>query len=415
MILDLCASTRDWITRSPSRLEIEDFAGWLKGERYTDFVCDRHLRRLLLLLPRLSRDGGCRAYSDAQLDLVFGAERFPQSRLERFAASRRVYRRFLIARDRFRQDQGSDRFAPLRSDYARYLVELRGLSRSSRGHHAQEVADFLVRGMRPRQQLRTLCHADVERFIQIRSQETSRHSMQHTVGILRSFLRYIYHAGLIPAPLDSLDTPRVHRGELPPRALPWRSVRTLLGSIDRRSKSGWRDLCILHLIAYYGLRPSEVVALRLDSIDWDTGVLNVCQLKTRSDLLLPLAPPTLRLLSKYLIHCRKGHGTTHNELFLRARCPSGRLEHFAVGDIFRKRAREAGLQITNKHVYRLRHTFAMRLLTRGVGIKAIGDVLGHRSLEGTCAYLRLDVGMLRDVALPVPRVGTLAHRGASHA
>jgi site-specific recombinase XerD len=47
----------------------------------------------------------------------------------------------------------------------------------------------------------------------------------------------------------------------------------------------------------------------------------------------------------------------------------------------------------------------MRLLTRGVGIKAIGDVLGHRSFYGTSAYLRLDMAMLRDVALDVPTVG----------
>lgn len=415
MTLDLCASTRDWIVRSPSRQEIQDFANWLKAELYTDYVCDRHLRRLLLLLPRLSPDGRLRSYSNAQLDRVFDAERHPQSRLYCFAASRRVYRRFLVARGRFRENQARDRFAGLRRDYARYLVELRGLSRSSRGHHAQEVSDFLIRGLRRRQQLRSLCRADIERFIQVRSQETSRHSMQHTVGILRSFLRYIHHAGLIPAPLDSLDTPRVHRGELPPRALPWRSVRTLLASIDRRSKSGWRDLCILHLIACYGLRPSEVVALGLDSIDWDAGLLHVRQLKTRSDLVLPLAPPTLRLLRNYLTGCRNGQGTTHSELFLRARCPSGRLEHYAVGDIFQKRAGEAGLQITNKHVYRLRHTFAMRLLTRGVGVKAIGDVLGHRSLEGTCAYLRLDVDMLRDVALPVPRARAVANQGARHA
>ena len=50
----------------------------------------------------------------------------------------------------------------------------------------------------------------------------------------------------------------------------------------------------------------------------------------------------------------------------------------------------------------LRHTFAMRLLSRGVGMKAIGDVLGHHSFYGTSAYLRLDVAMLRGVALPVP-------------
>jgi integrase/recombinase XerD len=51
----------------------------------------------------------------------------------------------------------------------------------------------------------------------------------------------------------------------------------------------------------------------------------------------------------------------------------------------------------------------MRLLTRGVGIKAIGDVLGHRSFYGTSAYLRLDMAMLRDVALDVPTVG--GHHG----
>ena len=49
----------------------------------------------------------------------------------------------------------------------------------------------------------------------------------------------------------------------------------------------------------------------------------------------------------------------------------------------------------------------MRLLERGVGIKAIGDVLGHRGLESTCVYLRLQLDALRDVALPLPRAADL--------
>jgi DHA1 family tetracycline resistance protein-like MFS transporter len=47
--------------------------------------------------------------------------------------------------------------------------------------------------------------------------------------------------------------------------MPWPSVLKLLRSIDRATRNGWRDLTILHLLAYYGLRPSEVVALRLES------------------------------------------------------------------------------------------------------------------------------------------------------
>jgi integrase/recombinase XerD len=176
----------------------------------------------------------------------------------------------------------------------------------------------------------------------------------------------------------------------------------LLRSIKCTDHAGWRDLCILHLIAYYGLRPSEVVALRLDSIDWERELLQVHQSKTASRLTLPLAEHTLRLLRAYLKDGRPPNASDTPMLFIRVRCPWIPLERTATGDIFRKRMLEAGLPDCGKHVYRLRHTFAMRLLARGVGMKAIGDVLGHHSFYGTSAYLRLDVTMLRGVALSVP-------------
>jgi site-specific recombinase XerD len=192
-------------------------------------------------------------------------------------------------------------------------------------------------------------------------------------------------------------------------------VKALLASIDRRSKAGWRDFCILHLISHYGLRPSEIVTIRVDAIDWNTGILHVYQCKTSTDLVLPLAQPTLQLLRSYLRSERSQNGGLHRELFLRARCPYGPLERYAINNLYQKRIRESGLPLLGTSVYCLRHTFAMRLLSRGVGVKLIGDVLGHRSLEGTCAYLRLDIAMLRDVALAVPRPSNSKRQGARHA
>jgi site-specific recombinase XerD len=87
---------------------------------------------------------------------------------------------------------------------------------------------------------------------------------------------------------------------------------------------------------------------------------------------------------------------------LRARSPAGPLRHYAVLNVFEKRARLSGLPLAGSSSYCLRHAFAMRLLKRGVGVKAIGDLLGHHSLEATCVYLRVDTDMLREVALPVP-------------
>jgi len=75
----------------------------------------------------------------------------------------------------------------------------------------------------------------------------------------------------------------------------------------------------------------------------------------------------------------------------------------AIAGIFRRRVKDADLPLAGYSPYGLRHGFAMRLLQRGVGIKAIGDLMGHRNLESTSSYLRLDTDALREVALPVPR------------
>lgn len=57
---------------------------------------------------------------------------------------------------------------------------------------------------------------------------------------------------------------------------------------------------------------------------------------------------------------------------------------YAVTDIFTKRTDESGLPINGHSAYSPRHAFAMRLLARGVGLKAIGDLLGHRCLGTMC-------------------------------
>jgi integrase len=100
--------------------------------------------------------------------------------------------------------------------------------------------------------------------------------------------------------LDIIDSPRTYRDELPPRALAWNLVLKLLRSIDRSDPLGCRDHAMLYLMAYYGLRPSEVVTLMLTSIDWANQTLRVEQCKTRSLLVLPLSNQTLRVLKRYL-------------------------------------------------------------------------------------------------------------------
>jgi integrase/recombinase XerD len=401
MNIVLRPSTRRMIEQSPASTEARSFIEWLHAEGYTAYIIDCHIRRLLFVMPRLDPSSSPPILRDSVLVAVFGRERRPYSRFISFAGTRRAYTRYLSAQGRLVREPEAPKEDIVRR-YSHYLIDVRGLSFSARYHHGLTVRALFVSIRNRHRSLRDLSRDDVEHFIFERSKRVSRHTLQHEVAQLRAFLRYAHDGGLVREHLDGFDTPRTYRGELPPRALPWPTVLQLMRSIDSTDRTGWRDLCVLHLIAYYGLRPGEVVALRLDSIDWERELLHVYQSKTRSLLTLPLAERTLQLLRDYLKHGRTGGATATPMLFLRSRCPWIPLERTAVSDIFRKRMLEAGLPDCAKHVYRLRHTFAMRLLARGVGMKAIGDVLGHHSFYGTSAYLRLDVAMLRSVALSVP-------------
>jgi len=376
--------------------DLEGFASWLLAVGYSrENTCD-HLFRLRTTLERLEGLSPGTIFSEPQLELAFTSPRFPAL----YRGTQRAFARFLQQRGRLVRVEPNDRFAALRADYCQHLRELRGLAATTIQQHDSTLSDFLSRSMPSEKKLSELTRADVEGYVQLKSKQVSRQTLQHSVAHLRAFLCYCRDRGETAPGLEYIDTPRVYRGELPPRALDWNLVLRLLASIDRQSRAGWRDYVILHLMAYYGLRACEIAALKLASIDWSASTLTVEQRKTRSTLVLPLAQRTVNLLRRYLRYGRPA--SDRPELFLRVRRPTGGLTHYAVISIFEKRARLSGLPLQGSSSYGLRHAFAMRLLRRGVGVKAIGDLLGHHSLESTCVYLRIDTDMLRAVALPVP-------------
>jgi site-specific recombinase XerD len=114
---------------------------------------------------------------------------------------------------------------------------------------------------------------------------------------------------------------------------------------------------------------------------------------------------TLNCLRRYLENRRPE--PPRAELFSVARAPYSPVSHGSINQLFKNRVRKAGLPLAHASPYALRHSFAMRLFARGVGIKAIGDLMGHSGLVSTIVYLRLQTKMLREVALPVPRTVVL--------
>jgi integrase/recombinase XerD len=384
----------DWLT---------GFADWLVSAGYAHDPAYDHVRRLKQILEACGSVTPDAVFSVADLTMMFSSAR--QQPL--FRGTQRAFERFLAAHSRLLVEPKHNRFTPLLNAYRHHLLEMRGLAATTIDQHLATITVFLAETLPADASLQDLSAQAIEQFVIAAGQRVKRQSLQHTVAQLRAFLRFCHDRGELRERLDSIDTPRTYRDELPPRALPWDLVQKLLRSIERSCPLGCRDHAMLYLMAHYGLRPSEIVTLTLASIDWVNKTLRVEQRKTRSILVLPLSTEAAGVLNEYL--CFGRPDSVHPQLFLRGRTPAGPIKHTAVCDVYEKRAKRSGLPLQGSSSYSLRHAFAMRLLERGVGIKAIGDLLGHHTLESTCVYLRLQTDALREVGLPVP---VLASDGA---
>ena len=290
------------------------------------------------------------------------------------------------------------------SGYDAWMVELRGLSASTREHGRTE-AHLLLRWLRDHgKSVATLCVADLDVYVASRGSSMRRSSKVTMVSTLRGVLRYLHASGRMPRDLaHAIEGPPIYALEGIPSTIRRDDIeRALKAARCDQSPQGRRDYAILMLLSTYGLRGGEIIGLRLSDIDWRHERLRIRHVKTGAYSELPLLRGPADALFDYLKHGRPA--TAFREVFLRALAPyrplcSCAALHYVVG----RRLQAIGVSLTGKRgAHVLRHSRAVSLLSGGVSIKVIGDVLGHRSERSTAVYLKLATDELRAVALDLP-------------
>jgi site-specific recombinase XerD len=180
-----------------------------------------------------------------------------------------------------------------------------------------------------------------------------------------------------------------------PRRLAVTEVQALLDSCDRATASGRRDFAILLLLARMGLRAAEVAGLELDDLDWRAGELVVHGKAGRCDR-MPLPADVGEAVATYLLEARPR--VECRTVFLTLVAPPRAMGHTTVGQMVWRQCRIAGLEPVRAH--RLRHALATELLSRGVRLPEIAQVLRQRDLATTAIYAKVDYSALRQLALP---------------
>jgi site-specific recombinase XerD len=292
------------------------------------------------------------------------------------------------------------RFFKYVSAYSAFLREQRGLSEESILAIESYCKKFLLfiydSGCN---KMAKLNRSVIHRFIVSEGESYARNTMQRHCSTLRGFLEFLYSSGTIRAPFSTIVVmPKIYQHEKCPRFLKDEEVRALLSSVDQSTAIGKRNYAILLMLATYGVRGIEIARLQLDDIDWRSQKIHIRRRKAGNNSAYPLTPSVANAILVYLKESRH-HNSTHRQLFLIHVAPFRPITTVVVQQVVQKHLRIAGLDPEGRGAHVLRHSCAQRLLEEEFSIKVIGDYLGHRSLDTTRRYIKIDIRHLREVAL----------------
>ena len=214
-------------------------------------------------------------------------------------------------------------------------------------------------------------------------------SQARKLAAVKSFFNYLARKGLIPSnPAAALTGPHVDHA--PPRTVAAADLRALLAAAgDGDSPEACRGRAMLALLCTTGLRASEMVALDVAHLDWDTRTVT-CVRSRRQDTRLRFDDDVAAALRVYLDEGRPRLAQNPDETALFLNHRGGRLSRQGFWLIVKAIARAAGVEaVVNPRT--LRHTAATAMVRQRQDLTQVQADLGHASPTSTRVYAQMAV------------------------
>lgn len=361
---------------------VEHFGRWLRRRPIDDAAVDRFIEKHL---PRCR----CRKPSPRHVACIR-------------AALRRLLEMLGVERPATEIGASGD----LLREFEDHLRQVCGLSPATIFYRLRYARELLHRfDVGDKRQLQEWSAARITAYVSTAGRKYRPSSGQVLASSIRSFLRFLLLRGLISRDLAAA-VPSFANWRLAslPTSVGRQDLEKLVAAADPSSRIGMRDRAVLLCMTELGLRGADVAAIGRDGIDLAGRVVRFRRPKQREHVELPMTP---RLTSAVRLYLRQGRPPGGSpELFVKHRAPvGGPLKPISIHNIVVRRAADAGLTDQVRGTNVIRHSLATGLINAGTPIKQIADLLGHRSIDTTAIYAKVDLTSLKRVALPWPAAG----------
>ncbi len=219
----------------------------------------------------------------------------------------------------------------------------------------------------------------------------SASSRARKLSAIKSFYKYltVRTKQLQENPVADLEYPKIRKSL--PKYLTMEQSAALLKSVSGQNEK--RDYAILMLFLNCGIRRSELVGLNLTDVYEDR--IRVVG-KGNKERFVYFGSACRKAIDGYLPEREKKVLTDNKALF--GSRNGNRISVDAVHTLVKKALKQAGLDSTQFSAHKLRHTAATMMLSGGVDVKTVQEVLGHENLNTTQIYTHIENTELKTAA-----------------
>ena len=228
----------------------------------------------------------------------------------------------------------------------------------------------------------------------LRDQGKSGATASRTLASLKNFYAYAVSSGFLETSPVGGEI-HVDRGEKKlPQILTGKEVELLLSQPDCVDAKGYRDRAMLETMYATGIRVSELIALNVEDVNLDLGMLKCSG--TKKARVIPLYPAALRALSVYIREVRVGMVADPGERALFVNMAGSRMSRQGFWKILKHYQEKAGIE-KDITPHTLRHSFAVHLLENGADLGSLQELMGHSDISSTQMYTQMINQKLKSV------------------
>jgi len=286
---------------------------------------------------------------------------------------------------------------PLIKEFITYLSVERGLARNTLSAYTRDLEKYTAHlekaGVKDpdkvsRDQVTGYMFA-------LKKQGLSTTSICRSLAAIKMFHRFLVRENFSKEdPTTLVETPKLWKRV--PEVLTQKEIDAILQQAAAgKGIRAKRDHAMVELLYAAGLRVSELVDLKMTSVNYEAGFLRAVG-KGSKERIIPVGKKAREALAYYCAKARPKllKGKEADALFVSQQ--GRKMSRVSAWQMIKQYARLAGIK-KNIKPHTLRHTFATHLLEHGADLRSVQEMLGHSDIATTQIYTHVDKERLKGI------------------